>query len=557
MKKSLLFAVVAVVLSACATKENPYTSELVPERTLDGKYRIYVSMPEFETVDASKAAISDAGAFSWTAGDLIDVVYSKGGSPDEVHTFECTNASTGAFEFDGPVSDGYAISGAYYPSGYNGTPSAQHFASRADAAKGFQMHATVSAGKLAFVHDNAMFSVQIQNVPLLAKTVWVNGASVDITSETGNVDIRIPVIPAASAKLGIGVTDAAWDAGSHNDLISKNSEKSAAIEAAKFYNLNDLVLTPEVHFLSGGTGWDVVDGNIIAPVANVSTKTRFAVVGGEEWFRYTVKYGALEVTYGYAAGQEYNNSNPFIPNESSSARISTTGLYTIAFNVLTGAYTVTKTGDVTMRLVGINDEWDLTSGSNPTMTNVFGHVWMWKGQSTTTTYKAYVDGETSWNENSFGAQGDGWWDSNIVRGTSSYNAGMGSNYQVVIALDFDFNPWFLTVGSASSLSYVKLRTNLNGIDWDTEKDIALTQHATFPNLFYLENFVVTSEGQFIPYDNNGSWWGVSDSAYSNMVSNPKAKLTSSGGKNMLLPVGTYNIYFSALNAKTITVIKLD
>lgn len=553
MKKSIVFAVMAVVLAACATKETPYTSELIPQRNSEGKVVLYATMPEFE---ATKAAISDAGVFSWAAGDKIDVVFTKAASPDEVHTFVCTDASTGAFEFDGDITDGYAVSGAYYPSGYNGTPSNQHFASRDAAAKGFQMHATVSAGKLAFVHDNAMFAVQIQNVPLFAKTVWVNDASVDITSDSGVIDIRIPVMPTASAKLGIGVTDAAYDAGSHNDIISRDSEKSAEIVAAKFYNLNNLVITPEVHFLSGPTGWSVDAANIIAPVANVSTKSRFAVVGGEEWFRFTVKYDALEVTYGYDGGQEYNNSNPFIPYESDSARISTAGLYTIEFNVLSGAYTVTKTSDISLRLIGIDGGWDLTSASNPTMTNVFGHVWMWKGTSTSNTYKVYVDGETAWNENSFGAANSGWWSDDIVRGTSSKDAGMGSNYEVVIALDFDFSTWFLTTGSASGPSYVKLRTNLNGINWDSAQDIALTQHGTIPTLFYLENFVVTADGEFIPYDSNSSWWGVSDSAYANMVDYPKAKLTSSGGKNMYLPTGTYNIYFSALDTKTITVIKL-
>ena len=553
MKKSLIFAVAAVVLSACATKENPYTSELVPERTPDGKILIYATMPEFVS---TKAGVTDAGVFSWTVGDKIDVVFSNGVGTEN-HTFECSNASTGAFSCDEDVTDGYAVSGAYYPSGYNGTPSNQHFASLAAAAKGFQMHATVSAGKLAFVHDNAMFAVQIQNVPLFAKTVWVNGASVDITSESGNVDVRIPVIPTASAKLGIGVTDAAWDAGSHNDIISKDSEKEAAIVAKKLYFLNDLVITPEVHFVSGPTEWDPTDANKIEPVAGVYTKTRFAVIAGDEWCRFTVKYGSLVVPYGYAGGKDYDNDDPFIANNDGSAHITTDGLYSVTFNPISGSYNVTKTGDVSISLVGINDEWDLTSGTNPAMTNVFGHVWMWNGTSTHNRYKAYVDGETAWTENTFGAEGDGWWDSNIVRGTSSSDVGMISNDEVVIALDFDFSTWFLTMGSTSGLSEVKLRTEINGINWNTAEDIVLTQHATIPTLFYKENLVVTAAGEFIPYDNKGSWWGVSDTAYKNMVDYPKSKLTSSGGKNMYLPVGTYNIYISILNATTITVIKLD
>lgn len=555
MKKSLIFAVAAVVLSACATKENPYTSELVPERTPDGKILIYATMPEFEAADASKAAISDAGVFSWTVGDKIDVVFSNGVTT-EPHTFECTNASTGAFSCGDAVTDGFSVSGAYYPTGYDGTPYNQNFASLADAAKGFQMHATVSAGKLAFVHDNAMFAVQVQNVPMFAKTVWVNDASVDITSESGNVDVRIPVIPAASAKLNIKVTDAEWSS-SYNEIISKDSEKETAIVAKKFYFLNNLVITPEVHFLSAATGWSVVDGNIIDPVANVSTKTRFAVVGGEEWFRYTVKYGSFEVTYGYTAGTDYNNSVPFLPQETEGARISTSGLYSIAFNVLTGSYTVTRTSDVAFRLLGIDSKWDITNPSedHPLLTNLIGKVYVWKGTSSNGEFKVCLDGENSWSSPYiYGAANSGWWTDNMYTGGSAQNAGLpGDSSEAVVSLDFGSNPWIISSERVSAAaSSVKIRGSFNSEDWNNTDGIALIQHPTYPTYYYTAtDLEVASAGEMKFVENNTSWYGGYDKSY-DIGGTPSYKLAQkksddSDAYNLTIPTGTFTIYYNSIS----------
>ena len=74
---------------------------LVPEKTPDGKVLLYATMPEFENADGTKAAISSSGVFSWTPGDKIDVVYTNGVGEEKTYTFECSNASTGAFTYDG------------------------------------------------------------------------------------------------------------------------------------------------------------------------------------------------------------------------------------------------------------------------------------------------------------------------------------------------------------------------------------------------------------------------------------------------------------------------
>ena len=563
MKKSFVFAVVAVVLSACATKENPYTSELIPEKTPDGKVIIYATLPEFESADGTKAAVyPTSGLFDWQMEDKIDVVFSNG-VDEETHTFECTNIATGAFSFDGDVTSGYSVVRAYYPSGYNGTPSVQHFASLADAAKGFQMEATVSGGKLQFEHENALFAITVKNLPLFAKTVWINSASVDVTSESGDVNIVLPVIPAASAQLEIGVTDAAWDAGSHNDLISKKSEKSAEVVAKKLYNLTDLEIVPEVHFVSGRTGWDPVDGNKLSvDGSGNSLKERFVVLGGDEWFRFTAKYGALEVKYGYASGKDYNNSDPFVAGNDGSAHITTNGIYNVEFNFVSGTYTVTKTGDVSVYLIGIDGNWAFNNNPSCRLTNLYGNMWIWKGNPTSTIYKAYVGGNGNWDENTFGTA-NGYWTDSIVTGTAGSDAGVANDGTVIVTIDFGTDPWIISSERATAADgiTVKMRHSLNGnVSWSDSEDITFTQHPTYPTLFWIEDLTVTSEGEgeFILYDNSGSggssvWWGVKDAGVKNVSAHPYAQLTSSSGLNMFLPAGTYTIYFNVV-AHTIGVI---
>lgn len=555
MKKNvILMAVAAVVLSACA-KENPYTSELIPEKTPDGKVIVYATLPDFESADGTKAYVWVDGSFCWDSGDKIDVVFSNG-VDEETHTFKCIDIITGAFSYDGDVTSGYSVVRAYYPSGYNGTPSVQHFASLEEASKGFQMEATVSGGKLQFEHENALFAITVKNLPLFAKTVWINSASVDVTSESGDVDIVLPVIPAASAQLEIGVTDAAWDAGSHNDLISKKSEKSAEVVAKKLYNLTDLEIVPEVHFVSGRTGWDPVAGNKLSvDGSGNSLKERFVVLGGDEWFRFTAKYGTLEVKYGYDTGKDFNNSDPFVAGNDGSAHVTANGIYNVAFNFISGSYTLTKTGDVSVYLIGIDGNWAFNNNPSCRLTNLYGNMWIWKGVPTATFYKAYIGDNANWDENTFGAANGGWWTDSIVTGTAGFDAGVANDGTVIVTIDFGTDPWIISSerSTATTATPILMRTSINGNDWSEANGIELIQHPTYPTLFWIETLDVTSAGDFKLYDKNGAWWGAKDASVKNMSEHPYAQLTSSDGLDMSLPVGTYTIYYNAI-AHTIGVV---
>lgn len=543
MKKNfVLMAVAAVVLSACA-KENAYESAIAPQYTSEGNVLLFATMPQFE--DATKAAIAADGAFSWAVDDKIDVVYTKGGSPDQTYTFSCTNASTGAFEYAGEIADGYTVARAYYPSGYDGEPAPQHFASLEAAAKGFQMEATVSGGKLQFAHENAMFVVTVKNLPLFARTVWVNSASVAVTSESGDVVVRIPVIPTADAKLGIGVTDASWDAATHNDLISKTSEKSHAIEASNLYNLTDLEIVPEVHFLSGATGWSADDGNKIDPVAGVSTKTEFKVLGGDVWFRYAVVYGTYTVDYGYSEGADYNNSEPFVATYTQGAKITSPGVYSVAFNHITGVYTVTKTNEI-MYLIGINGDWSTFDSSTNPLTPVFGKMLVWKGTPTNSSFKAYVYGETGWgtdNPNIHGTSSEAEKAGPIYTGDSGENCGVDTSGEVLVVFDYGTDPWYHSEGLVTeAASKVFILGDFNGGDWSESKGFELTQHATYKRIWYNENVNIDTEGEMKFVENGGTWYG---GEYGMSVADkPNYRVYESGGNNITIPQGTYTVYYN-------------
>lgn len=248
MKKLLyIFAAAALVVVACSKDELANQNEnaqMNNEQVANGKVTLTATMPAFTNV-VSKASVSDAGVFSWTAGDVIDVVYVKAGESELKYTFECTNSSTGEFTSTEDIASGYSLKTegtiAYYPHEYNGTPSNQTFDTPALAAKGFQMHATLSAGKLAFVHDNAMMKVTVTNVPSFAKLLVVGGAEVNLSyaADQASATYSVPVAPTALAKLSIAVKD-----GGDNNIINKTSQKANEIKSAHFYPLNDLPIGP-------------------------------------------------------------------------------------------------------------------------------------------------------------------------------------------------------------------------------------------------------------------------------------------------------------------------
>ena len=246
MKKLVYILSVAVVAAMACSKEEA----VIPEGNVPSsgeKYVLFAELPQFTDAN-TKAAVSDAGVFSWTAGDEINVTFEKSGVGYHNWVLTCTDASTGEFTYqgEGTIPDGYNPRAGYYPKDYTGNPSSQTFDTPADAAKGFQMEATVSGGKLVFAHENAMMKVTISHVPSFAKQIVVGGTKINVsyTSNQESVTYYVPVIAAAESQLSIAVKDGT--AAAANDIIAKSSKKEVEIEASNFYNLPTLAIGPVV-----------------------------------------------------------------------------------------------------------------------------------------------------------------------------------------------------------------------------------------------------------------------------------------------------------------------
>ena len=238
MKKLFYFLAIAAAVAVSCTKEATTPNEDVVENV--GKVTLFATLPEF--VDATKAGVAPDGVFSWAVGDVIDVRYEKSGAEDLYYEFSCTK-DDGEFTYDGTIADGYQLgSVAYYPHEYRGAAANQSFGSIDDAAKGFQMSATISNGVISFVHDNALMKVTVNNVPSFAKQLVVGSAKVNLSlsSAADELIVYVPVAPASAAKLKVEVLDGTGSGA--NAIISKTTQNSVAIDAAAIYPLPSLTI---------------------------------------------------------------------------------------------------------------------------------------------------------------------------------------------------------------------------------------------------------------------------------------------------------------------------
>jgi hypothetical protein len=262
MKKLFYILATALVFAVACSKEavvNNDENTNVPS----GRYTLYAELPQF--IDAAtKASVNDLGVFSWTAGDEINVVfYSTANAGYIYRVFTCTDASAGKFEIkdgEAAIPDGYNLNSAMYPVSFGGVnASNQTFTSLDAAAKGFQMTATVSEGKLVFAHKNALLKVTVNNVPSFAKKLTVGNVEIALSlSAAGRVDAYVPMAPAAAAKMSIAVTD-----GSNNTIISKTSQNQVALVAANLYTLPTLTIGPVLDALQYATSWTKINTYIV------------------------------------------------------------------------------------------------------------------------------------------------------------------------------------------------------------------------------------------------------------------------------------------------------
>ena len=262
MKKYIILLAAAAFVAIACSKEQPIDDTTTDDQTVEtpanaGKVTLTATMPDFID-DASKASINGStGAFGWEDDDRISVKYylSTDHSVTQNFTFHCTNPSTGLFESESAITEGYVIASdaavvAEYPvrnPEYDYYYDYRTFAG--DPGKTFIMEATVDAeGKLAFVHKSALVKLTIKNVPSFTYAIYVGTgeSNADLTqleylSFSSNQESQtyyIPVRPTSSeAKMHIKVSDSTW-----NWFVDKKSGIANQIQAGHLYVLPELTI---------------------------------------------------------------------------------------------------------------------------------------------------------------------------------------------------------------------------------------------------------------------------------------------------------------------------
>ena len=87
-----------------------------------------------------------------------------------------------------------------------------------------------------------------------------------------------------------------------------------------------------------------------------------------------------------------------------------------------------------------------------------------------------------------------------------------------------------------------MRGSFNEENWGSTSGVYFTQHAKYPYIWYIEDFVVDNEGEAKFVENDTAWYGAAPSW--DMKTNPNKCLWA--GSNMILATGTYTIYYNAI-----------
>lgn len=213
MKKLFYLAALAAIVAGCAkepaTPETDNVNEAEEVQLPEAELVSYSFSATLEAAvdDASeegKATISDAGAFSWSAGDEIAVWNS---TENAFVTFTC---DAGDGNFTGTAAAGAVFTTAYYPASIAvaGNPGQVNLASsyslaESTSGKFFPMVASVSGSNLAFTHLGSLLKITINDVPADATSLTLTSATAVLS---GNFAVQSGQINAGSGAGSVSVS---------------------------------------------------------------------------------------------------------------------------------------------------------------------------------------------------------------------------------------------------------------------------------------------------------------------------------------------------------------
>ncbi len=195
MKKTLIFAASALLLAACNGNK-----DLAPEQ-IGGEANLVEY--SFKVGAETKAAISDAGVFSWAAGDEIAVWDAQNNKFDKF-TADSDGAST---TISGLGATDANYTKAFYPYAAAASETSvawpDSYASAADAAKGFPMMAINESGTLNFKHLGALLKISINDLPAGVTSLVFKGVGVSGTLPVDETDPAAPFCALGSSASSI------------------------------------------------------------------------------------------------------------------------------------------------------------------------------------------------------------------------------------------------------------------------------------------------------------------------------------------------------------------
>jgi hypothetical protein len=558
MKKYIYILIAAAAVMACQ-KEKINVGQDLPVQGNKVEFTATVESA------ASKAIVASASEFTWEASDKAALYTTKGVKLDlTISNISGASATfTAIVPEDDSIAEGTLV---VYPASLLtdvGTVTFPTTYTNGKGANGPALAAKVSSTRtLDFKYLAGTIKFTIADVPAIATSIDVkarnsddnadftctgtytvdfSGATPSLIGETtpgssvsisglvaGSNTVSLPLSRTGDQKVVVSVKY------SDNTLFTKKVTLSGAKAVTRnFYAVMPaLNINPEVYIIGNRIGWNTTDAPVAAVLGSVAS-TDFTVLG-KRYFRAIVKYGDLEVNYGFASADENGSAGgTFVPGGTYSAYLPFAGVYTIGFNYLTGAYTVTKTVTSPLYLIGINNSWYFDN-SVPFTVIPNTNLLVWKGTSSHDRYKVYEYGVTYWDPAyTYGSYNDGgYWNGTIL--SNGYNCGISTDANgasVIFNFRTNKHKTFVATGEAAS---VVLKGSFDG--WDT--GIALEKFSAGSRIWYKTNVVIATDAS-VKFVVDGAWYGDGQ----NMGTYPDwDNLTTSGG-DMTLPAGTYTICY--------------
>ena len=552
--KRIVFLISLTLLTVYCTKEANYNEinendEPVVETTAVGTKTVTFTAT-VENDPVTEGTVATDGAFTWSNTDEIAVWTSS-----QKRTATATNITGSSADFTFTLEESETISSGaivVYPESLltaAGTVTFPTTYTAEEAAKSnLALAAEVNGSSLSFKYLGAVIEATITDVPSIATAIEVTSSEALTGVHTVSFSEGIPSMATSSTAKTVTVTPlagsntivlplptAANDANETTDqsitytvkhdsdeLFTKTASKD--VDRSEYFKMRDLTIAPSVYVVGGMTdNWKVKDES--AEVTNALQLTRdnvtystshLSTLTDDVYFRLHLVFPSGYAADVQPADEVARLSGTFVSVGTTNAvPIAKKGIYSLSYNITTGAYALTKTSDTP--IMYITNGWTTPFDFSLPMTSITSsntkERYMYFGQLHSLEFKLYYN--EAWGT-AVGLKGG-----NLSNELDSSNLTVSGTADNVFTIFDVFNSSNATghfayqEGTVSSLSAASSSDiRLMGIGGDWDNGIALTKHPTYPKISYYDITGITSDTNItIKNFTTDTWYGYSNSAY--------------------------------------------